>query len=46
MRSILRTWREKGKGVGDELWWWEEESDVETLMALPGIIELDHVVNL
>lgn len=44
-RSILEGWREKGKGDGEE-WFWEEGVEVEELMALPGIIEMDHVVNL
>lgn len=47
-RAILREWRRKG-GIEAEThgkWYWELGVTVDMLMALPGIIEMDNVVNV
>ncbi|GAA5938972.1 hypothetical protein JCM1841_002726 [Sporobolomyces salmonicolor] len=49
-RAILDEWRRKGDAQGAKKgkWWWEmgDEARDERLLALPGIVEINHVVNV
>ncbi|GAA5924127.1 uncharacterized protein JCM15063_005552 [Sporobolomyces koalae] len=47
-RAILNEWRHRGGREAERSgkWFWEEGVTVDVLMSLPGIVELDHVVNI
>lgn len=54
MRGVLDEWRRKGgrgkgrvdRGEEEGVWYWEVGVGVEELMSLPGIVEMENVVEI